>query len=184
MKSRCPKEKVHVWKTQATYVRTLTQEANLGPQQELWRCAANISSRKLEVSWEQTTQVPTYSVDLSPFPHAHRDCWLLLKANYVTCCPIPELSANEYCANPNIVLLSHSVVVNGFVPRHNNAHFLSLTPGWQHTMTNTTHVGDQAEKRFDTWVIHFCQKHRNSHPTPPGVDKAGMHSLGCRQGGM
>lgn len=51
-------------------------------------------------------------------------------------------------------------------------------------MTNTTHIsslaGSQANRQGDTGVICFCQRHRNSLPTPPGVDKAGVHSLaGC-----
>lgn len=84
--------------------------------------------------------------------------------------------------------MSQPVHVNGFLPCHSRAHFLSLAPGWEHTMTNTAHIRSiacsQGDKHSDTGVICFCQKHRNSHPTPPGADKAGMHSLACRRGGM
>lgn len=75
-----------------------------------------------------------------------------------------------------------------FLLRHSRVHFLSLAPGWEHTMMNTTHIrslaGSQTEKHSDIGVIGFCQKHRNSHPTPPGVDKAGVHLLACCRGGM
>lgn len=52
-------------------------------------------------------------------------------------------------------------------------------------MTNTTHInsisGSQADRGGDTGVICFCQKHRNSFPTPPGLHNAGMHSLACHR---
>lgn len=105
-------------------------------------------------------------------------------ANYATCSTIPELSTPQYWVShhPYIVLVSKQPVnVNGFLPCHSGAHFLSVAPGWEHTMTNTTHIsspaGSQPDRQGDTGVICFCQKHRNSLSTPPGVDKAGMHSL-------
>jgi len=55
-------------------------------------------------------------------------------------------------------------------------------------MTNTTHIsslaGSQTNRQGDTGVICFCHRHRNSLPTPLGVDKAGLHSLACRLGGI
>lgn len=75
-----------------------------------------------------------------------------------------------------------------FLLRQSRDHFRSLAPGWEHTMMNSTHIrslaGSQTEKHSDIGVIGFCQKHRNSHPTPPGVDKAAVHSLACCRSGM
>lgn len=112
-------------------------------------------------------------------------------AHGATCSPISELSTPQRWVphHPYIVMVNKQLVdVNGFHPCYSGAHFLSLAPGWEHTMTNTTHIsslaGSQADRQGDTGVICFCQKHRNSFPTPPGVDKAGRHSLACHQGGM
>lgn len=86
------------------------------------------------------------------------------------------------------VIGKQPVDVNVFLPCRSGADFLSLAPGWERTMTNTTHIscvqGRRADRQGDTGVVCFCQKHRNSLQSPPGVDKAGVHSLACCRGGM
>lgn len=68
------------------------------------------------------------------------------------------------------------------------AYFLPLAPGWVRTMANTTHIscgaGSRADRRGDTGVICFCQRHRNSSPTPPGADTTSGHSLAGHRRGM
>lgn len=79
------------------------------------------------------------------------------------CTPNFEFSSPDCCTShdPNVVLVIQPVHAFGIVPCHSRAHFLSVPPGWERTMTNTTHIrtlaGSGTDNHGDTGVICFCQ---------------------------
>lgn len=95
----------------------------------------------------QKPEYMAYIFLLHIFPNVSLNliCWVRGSKNATdaTSSPIPELSTPQYWVFqlPYWALASKQPAdVNGFLPRHSGAHFLSPAPEQYHTMTNTTHI--------------------------------------------